>query len=145
MFEFLSKLFTSDFMPHGMCYLWRPDMLWLHATTDSLIALAYFSIPLSLAHFVRKRKDLPFNWIFVMFAIFILGCGSTHIMEVWTLWNGTYRLSGLIKAITAAASIATAIAMFPLIPKALALPSPAELQQANRRLREEIVERLRVE
>ena len=138
MLDFLSKLFSSDFMPHGMCYLWRPDILWLHAITDSLIALAYFSIPLSLAYFVRKRKDLPFNWIFVMFGVFILSCGSTHIMEVWTLWNGTYRLSGLIKVITAAASVATAIAMFPLMPRALALPSPEALQA-------EIAERRRIE
>ena len=143
--EFLSKMFSSDFMPHGVCYLWRPEVLWLHATTDSLIALAYFSIPLSIAHFVRKRKDLPFHWIFVMFGIFIFGCGSTHLMEVWTLWNGTYRLAGLVKAVTAAASVATAIALFPLIPKALALPSPDRLREANNRLEAEIAERRRIE
>ncbi|MFZ1121427.1 MAG: hypothetical protein WAN81_14470, partial [Candidatus Binataceae bacterium] len=105
--EFFSKLFSPDFMPHGSCYLWQPEIVWLHATSDSLIALSYYLIPLVLIYFVRKRTDLPFNWIFVMFGIFILGCGTTHIMEVWTLWHPVYRLSGVIKAFTAVVSVAT--------------------------------------
>ena len=86
MSEFLSKLFSSDFMPHGACYLWRPEIVWLHATSDTLIALSYYLIPIVLIYFVRKRTDLPFNWIFMMFGVFILACGTTHVMEVWTLW-----------------------------------------------------------
>jgi signal transduction histidine kinase len=145
MYDFFAKLFSSDLMPHGMCYLWRPEIVWLHAVSDSLISLAYFSIPISLAYFVRKRRDLPFHWIFLMFGIFIFGCGSTHVMEIWTLWNGTYRLAGVVKAITAAASIATAIAMFPLVPKALALPKPDDLRAANELLETEVAERRRIE
>jgi ribulose-5-phosphate 4-epimerase/fuculose-1-phosphate aldolase len=90
--EFLGKLFSSDFMPHGACYLWRPEIVWLHATSDTLIALSYYLIPLVLIYFVRKRTDLPFNWIFVRFGVFILACGTTHVMEVWTLWQPMYRL-----------------------------------------------------
>jgi CheY-like chemotaxis protein len=63
MSEFVSKLFSSDFMPHGACYLWRPEIVWLHATSDTLIALSYYLIPIVLIYFVRKRIDLPFNWI----------------------------------------------------------------------------------
>jgi hypothetical protein len=85
MTEFLSKLFSSDFMPHGHCYFWNPEIVWLHATSDGLIALSYYFIPLMLIYFVRKRRDLAFGWMFVMFGIFILGCGTTHLMEVWTL------------------------------------------------------------
>lgn len=141
MHDFLQNLFSSDFMPHGYCYLWHPDILWLHAISDGLIALSYFVIPLALVYFVRKRRDLPFHWMFLMFGVFILGCGSTHVMEIWTLWHGTYRLAGLIKAITAGASLATAVALVPLIPRAVLLPSPAQLRAVNLSLEKEITER----
>jgi hypothetical protein len=65
--EFLEKLFSSDFMPHGYCYLWKPGLVWLHVFSDTLIALAYFAIPVTLVYFIRKRRDLPFHWMFVSF------------------------------------------------------------------------------
>jgi PAS domain S-box-containing protein len=145
MSEFLHKLFSSDFMAHGYCYLWKPEIVWLHATSDGLIALSYYFIPVMLVYLVRKRRDLPFHWVFFMFGLFILGCGTTHAMEIWTLWNGTYRLAGLIKAITAGASLATAVALVPMVPKALRLPSPSQLRAANFELEKEIAERRRVE
>ena len=98
MSEFLHKLFSSDFMGHGYCYLWKPEIVWLHAISDGLIAISYYFIPVTLAYLVRKRRDLPFHWVFFMFGLFIFGCGTTHAMEIWTLWNGTYRLAGIIKA-----------------------------------------------
>jgi two-component system, LuxR family, sensor kinase FixL len=143
--EFLGRLFSSDFMPHGHCYLWRPEILWLHVFSDGVITTAYYFIPLALVYFVRKRKDLPFNWMFLLFGVFIFACGTTHLMEIWTVWNGTYRLAGVIKAITAVASVGTALALVPLIPQALALPSPAQLRAANAKLEEEVRERLQAE
>jgi PAS domain S-box-containing protein len=143
--EFLRKLFSSDFMPHGYCYLWKPEIVWLHAASDGAIALSYLFIPLALVYFVRKRRDLPFHWVFFMFGVFILGCGATHAMEIWTLWHGTYRLAGVIKAITASASIATAAALVPMIPRALLLPSPSQLRAANLELERQIAERTRAE
>lgn len=143
--EFLRKLFSSDFMPHGYCYLWNPEIVWLHAASDGAIALSYLFIPLALVYFVRKRRDLPFHWVFFMFGVFILGCGATHAMEIWTLWHGTYRLAGVIKAITAGASIATAATLVPMIPRALLLPSPSQLRAANLGLERENAERRRVE
>jgi C4-dicarboxylate-specific signal transduction histidine kinase len=145
MTEFLSKLFSSDFMPHGARYLWRPEIVWLHATSDTVIALSCYLIPIALIYFVRKRTDLPFNWIFVMFGVFILACGTTHVMEVWTLWYPVYRLSGVIKAFTAVVSIATAAMLVKRIPQALALPSPTQLRTANLNLEREINDRRRVE
>jgi PAS domain S-box-containing protein len=138
-------LSTDGFMPHGMCYLWRPGVLGLHVVSDSLITLAYFSIPFTLLYFVRKRTDLQFNWIFVCFAIFIVACGTTHLMEVWTIWHATYWLSGTIKAITAFASVPTAILLIKLVPDALGLPSPSALRNANMELAREVAERQRAE
>jgi PAS domain S-box-containing protein len=139
--EFLKRLISSDFLPHGTCYLWDPHIVWLHVISDSLITLAYYCIPLALVYLVRKRRDLPFNWIFWMFGLFILGCGTTHLMEVWTVWHGTYLLSGAVKAFTAAVSVVTAVTLVPLVPKAIALPGPGQLQAINQELKHQAGER----
>ncbi|MEG4444003.1 PAS domain S-box protein [Microcoleus sp. AT9_B5] len=146
MLELWKNLFPVEpFIPHGHCYLWKPGLVSLHIASDSLIALAYYSIPITLVYFVRKRQDLPYPWIFLLFSTFIIACGTTHLMEIWTLWHPTYWLSGCLKAITALVSVVTAIALVPLIPKILALPSPAQLEAANRKLEQEIRERIKVE
>src|SRR3982074_1683955 len=134
MTEFWKHLLASDFMPHGVCFLWNPEIVWLHAISDAVIAVSYYLIPLALVYFVRKRTDLPFQWIFLMFGVFILGCGTTHVMELWTLWHGTYRLAGVIKGITGTASVLPAILLVRLMPQALALPSPGQLREANDKL-----------
>ncbi len=142
MLAFIPNLLVSNsFIPHGHCYLWKPGLVWLHIISDSLIALAYYSIPLTLMYFVRKREDLPYKWLFLLFGAFIISCGTTHVMEVWTLWYPTYWTSGFLKALTALVSIYTAIALVPIIPKAIALPSPAQLQAINLQLEQEIFER----
>jgi len=142
----ISILFSSDsFIPHGHCYLWLPQLVWLHVLSDTLICLAYYSIPLTLFEFVRKREDLPFNWIFLLFATFITACGTTHLLSVWTLWHPTYWLSGAAKALTALVSVGTAIALIRLIPKALAIPSQAQLERANNELKKEIEQRHRTQ
>jgi signal transduction histidine kinase len=138
MLEFFRRLFDSDFMPHGGCYLWRPELVWLHVSSDSLIVLSYVLIPIALVQLVRKRKDLRFDWMFLMFGTFILACGATHGMNIWNIWHSAYRLDGVLKAVTAFASIPTAILMFRLVPQAVALPSIEDLHR-------EIEERKRAE
>ncbi len=143
---FFGRFFSSDgFMPHGHCYLWQPGVLWLHITSDALITLAYFSIPFTLVYFVRKRKGLEFHWMFLCFATFIVACGTTHLMEIWAIWHPTYWLTGSIKAITALASVPTAILLVKLIPDALAVPSPSALQKANAELEKEVSVRRQAE
>jgi PAS domain S-box-containing protein len=135
--NYIERFFSTDgFMPHGMCYEWNPTVIWLNVVSDGLIALAYYSIPLTLLYFVRKRKDLQFSGIFLCFAMFIIACGTTHLMEIWNIWQPVYWLSGFLKAATAAVSVITAILLLRLVPKALALPSPSALQMANHVLRE---------
>jgi two-component system sensor kinase FixL len=145
-FDNLSSLCsTGDFMPHGYCYLWKHNLVLLHVVSDSLIGLAYILIPCTLLYFIRKRTDLPFNWIFVCFGLFIIACGSTHIVEVWTVWSPIYWLSGYVKAFTAGISLLTAFLLLRLVPKALALPSPEMLHAANAALQNEIKVREQVE
>ncbi len=146
MAEFLTRLLSSGpFIPHGHCYLWNTGLVWLHLLSDTLIALAYFSIPLTLLYFVKNRKDLPFAKIFLLFSAFIIACGLTHLMEVWTLWHPTYWLSGAMKAVTAVISLFTAVTIIPLVPLALALPNPDQMKTANKELKIQIAERQRAE
>jgi len=135
----------STLLPHGYCFSWDPGILWLLVISDSLIALAYFSIPVALWVFVQRRADLQFKWIFLMFGMFIMACGITHVMDVWTIWKPDYWLDGAIRAYTAIISIATAALLWPLLPRALALPSPSELERINAELQAEVAMRTAAE
>ncbi len=117
--------------PHGFCLLWEPWLIWSHAIANLTIALAYFTIPVVLASFAWRRRDLVFKPVFWLFAAFILLCGTGHLIDLFTLWVPAYRLDAVVKLSTAAVSLATAMALVPLMPRALALPSPAQLQAAN--------------
>ncbi len=157
MSSFLNWLLPGDFMPHGHCYLWRPDVLWLHVGSDAVIAGAYFAIPVALGYFVRRRRAvLPYWWVPALFATFIFLCGSTHVLSIWTVWNPDYVVDGLVKLATAVASAATAVMVFAALPQALALRTPIELQREvdhrtaelvalNERLHREIEARQRTE
>ncbi|MDJ0901503.1 MAG: ATP-binding protein [Xenococcus sp. MO_188.B8] len=135
-----SDLATASFMPHGMCYLWKPWLVGLHLVSNGVIALSYFSIPTTLVYILRRRSDIPFNGIFLLFAAFILCCGTGHAFDIWTLWHPSYWISGWIRFTTALVSLATAIALSLKIPQILILPSPSQVANINQQLKEKIVE-----
>jgi signal transduction histidine kinase len=138
MWAFLERLLDSSTLsPHGICLLWEPELIWLHVLSDAVIAVSYFSIPVALSIFVSKRRDVDFGFIFWAFALFITACGFTHVLSIVTLWVPVYGIEGLIKALTALASIVTAVILWPLVPKLLALPSPAQLRTAEAALAQE--------
>lgn len=127
-------MFGSIGLPHGFCFLWNPGLLRLHVVSDSLIALAYFLIPLALVRIVNQRRDIPYNSIFFCFAAFIIACGITHVMEIITLWHPVYWISGILKAFTAIISLVTFILLLRITPDILAIPSQEELKSAYRQL-----------
>ena len=141
----MREFIGGGYAPHGYCLLWQPWLVWTMAISDTLIAIAYFSIPVVLVTFVHKRRDVAFGRVFWLFALFITACGLTHVAALWNLWHGDYQLEAIIKAITAAASVLTAVLLWPLLPQALALPSPTHLREANEALRAEIAEREKTE
>ncbi|HEY9694865.1 MAG TPA: ATP-binding protein [Oculatellaceae cyanobacterium] len=126
-------LVANGFMPHGHCYLWKPALVWLHLSSDTLIGLAYVSISATLTYLVYKaRREIPYHWMFLAFGLFIVACGATHFMEVWTLWTPVYWLAGEIKLITAVASVTTAIMLPPLVPQVLNLLGAAKSSEERR-------------
>jgi PAS domain S-box-containing protein len=114
----------AGLMPHGCCLSWNPNLLALFVAGNLTVALAYFSIPLALATFATKRSDLSFKWMFSLFATFIVACGLTHLMKIWTLWNPDYWLEGSLDAFTGLISALTAFLLWKLLPKALVEPGP---------------------
>ncbi|MXR32658.1 sensor histidine kinase [Pseudomonas sp. PICF6] len=134
--DLLALLTDKRFIPHGHCYMWRPDLLWTNVIADGLITLSYISIPFTLLYFIHKRKDVPFDWMLTAFGVFILACGTSHVMEILTIWQPYYWLSALVKVITAIASVITAILLVRLVPAALKIPSPQQLARVNDELRE---------
>jgi signal transduction histidine kinase len=125
---------TAGLTPHGFCLTWNPALLWLDAGADAATMAAYFSIPVAMLCFMRRRRDIQYGWIGLLFAAFILACGSTHGMSILTLWVPAYGLEGLDKLLTAVLSVATAIILWPLVPRLVKLPSAAEVAAKNREL-----------
>ena len=125
---------TSGLAPHGYCLLWEPGMIWLYAISDGAIALAYYSIPLALVIIGKRRSDLVFRPMLWLFAAFILLCGTTHWLDLATLWAPLYGLQGVVKAATAIASIFTTIALWWSLSYFLSFPSIAQMRQANEAL-----------
>ncbi|MGE5401446.1 MAG: sensor histidine kinase [Ignavibacteriales bacterium] len=152
--QLIGNLFNSNYMPHGNCYFWTPDLVWLHVLSDSAIGLSYWAITITLLYLVyRTRKDIPFARIFLAFGLFILTCGTTHFMEVWTLWDAVYWLSGGVKLLTAVSSVATAIALPAIVPNIINIIRDAKLSEerkhilesTNTELQEEVRERKRAQ
>jgi signal transduction histidine kinase len=122
MSDLLREFFSSDmFMPHGHCYLWRPGLLWLQVISNGLIGLAYVAISLTIAYLVRRGQYMPFKGMAVAFGMFIVSCGLTHLFDIYVIWHPAYWLDGAIRAVTALASVVTAILLPPLVPQAIAL------------------------
>ena len=129
----LAQHAESGFLPHGYCYLWNKPLLFTHVTSDVLIGASYVAISFSLALMLRRLKgDLPFSPIFVAFGLFIVACGLTHFVEVWTLWNPVYWLAGGVKAVTAVASVSTAAVLpfvIPMVGRTIREARSAEAQR----------------
>ena len=132
---------TASLTPHGYCLSWEPALMALHIVSDGLITASYYSIPLAIAVLLLRRHDVAFSWMAWLFAIFIMACGTTHLMNIWTLWYPDYVAEGVVKVVTAVASVMTAAALWPLLPRLVAVPSPGVLLQANERLTQQIAER----
>jgi len=141
---FLGGIFNTDgFPPRWECGTgWTPGLGWLHIGSDFAIFGAYFAIPLVLAFFALRRRDVPFPPVLWLFVAFIALCGMGHLVEGTIFWTPWYRLSGLIKGMTAVVSWVTVIALIRIAPVALRFPGMAKL---NSELNREVSERQKIE
>ncbi|CAN1160757.1 Serine/threonine-protein phosphatase 5 [Linum perenne] len=92
--------------------------------SDFFIALAYFSIPLELIYFVKRSAVFPYRWVLVQFGAFIVLCGATHLISLWTfaIHSRTVAIVMTIaKLLTAVVSCATALMLVHIIPDLLSV------------------------
>ncbi|MGR9073378.1 MAG: response regulator [Gammaproteobacteria bacterium] len=129
----ITSLFSiPNTSPHGYCLLWRSDLVTLHAVSNILIAASYFVMPFVILMFLKRRPDIKHRFLFGVFALFILACGITHVLNAVTIWYPAYYLSGIMMAITAAVSMVSAGAVVYYFPKLIALPSVDQLFAAKK-------------
>jgi diguanylate cyclase (GGDEF)-like protein/PAS domain S-box-containing protein len=121
--------------PNGSCLTWGPGLVWLDAIADGLIGLSFVAIAVLLLRLARRRPDLGSGFITRLLVAFTLVCGLAQGFSVLTLWVPAPGIEGLVKAVAAIVSLVTVVALWPLVPKALALPTAADLHQANQALR----------
>ncbi|HVJ89678.1 MAG TPA: ATP-binding protein [Labilithrix sp.] len=142
MLEALRAFFSGPFMPHGHCYLWMPEMVWLQVISNFLIGAAYVSISSTLYYVIRRIRDVPFSRMYLAFGVFIITCGLTHFLDVVTVWTPVYWVDGAVRAVTAVASVGTAVLLFPLVPKAVHLADAAQLAHEQGQKLESMYEEL---
>ncbi len=140
--DFFEKLFeVESWPPRWFCGEWSEFHGWLYIISDLFIWLSYFFIPFFLLAFIFKKDKVPLHRVFWLFGVFILLCGLTHLMDAVIFWWPAYRLSALIRFFTALASVGTVIALFRILPHALALRTSEEYEEELSR-RRHIEERL---
>jgi len=136
----LASLFSTDgFMPHGYCYTWQPGLLWSMVVSEGLVALAYLSIPVALLFFLRRQPTIRYRGVFLLFSAFIFFCALTHLIGIVNIWVPLYRVEVALMVMTAAVSIATALMLWPLLPKASNFLDEqgvlkAQMREANERM-----------
>ncbi len=130
----LTKVFVISYLPHGFCYLWNPQLLALHVTSDIVIFISYLAIAVALGIMrFRYRREIPLGWVVVAFGVFIVACAFTHLMDVVVLWVPLYWLQGDVKLLTALASATAAVALLFFVPKVGKLLAMARESKENER------------
>lgn len=125
---------VSSYMEHGYCFAWEPGLVWLHVASDLVMGIAYYSIPVAMFYFVFKRRDILFFKMYILFATFILACGTTHFLAAYTVFVPAYWLEGYAKAFSALISAISAMLFIPLIPRAIVMPSLSLTLKENQQL-----------
>lgn len=142
----LARWFSgTEAVPAVNASSWPVVLLWTHLISHVAIGLAYYAIAAGLVYLIRRRPSVRFNWMFGLFALFIFACGTTHLIQVWTVWHPNYWFDTIAAAVTAAASVITAILFWPVIPKVLQLPTNRQLRAVITQLQHEVDERKKAE
>ena len=115
-------------------------LIWVHAISDGLMAIAYYLIAWALIYFLRSKEEILYKNTIILFDVFILACGTAYIFDIWSLWYTWDGISESIKIIAAIVALSTAVALIPLIPKIISLPSSSRLETLNQQLTQQIAE-----
>ncbi|HRO41197.1 MAG TPA: PAS domain-containing protein [Flavipsychrobacter sp.] len=131
LFDFLINLFKhSDFQSFWKNGNWTSFHGWLYIISDLMVWSAYFVLPALIVIYLRKQgKKIHFNGLYVLFATFILISGATYFIDALMFWLPLFRVSALMRLATGVISWVTIYYVFKILPTALSLKSPLELQE----------------
>jgi signal transduction histidine kinase/CheY-like chemotaxis protein len=138
----------STLIAHGACLLWKPELIWLNAISDALVAIALFTTGFVLASFVwwRRGDIMPlFSIVFSAYAIFVAMCGVTRLVSILTLWVPAYGIEGALKAVAAIMSLGITAGLLRLRPRLKVLTTRVQVERAYAALEEEIRQRRKAE
>jgi signal transduction histidine kinase len=141
--EFFKGLFAVDKWPERWhCGHWTEFHGWLYIVSDLMVWLAYFLIPvIILKYFLKKRADIKFHGIYILFAAFILLCGSTHFLDAVMFWVPMYRFNALVRFLTGVVSLFTVYQLVRILPVVFGQKTLTELEKEIQR-REEVERQL---
>lgn len=99
-------------MPHAVCWAAAPNLIWTMVVTNFITFVSYFSICITLLYLARRtRHVIARDWAYftIGFALFIVACGSTHLLEVITTWVPIFWVDAGTNIVTAILSAYVAI------------------------------------
>jgi signal transduction histidine kinase len=99
-------------MPHAVCWRADPHLIWVMVITNAITFVSYLSICCTLLFLARRTRRViarDWAWFVVGFALFIVACGSTHLMEVVTTWVPWFWIDAGANIVTALLSAYVAV------------------------------------
>jgi PAS domain S-box-containing protein len=137
--EFFSGILAADNWPaRWYCGKWSDFHGWLYIMSSFAIWGAYFAIPVLIAFFASKKRNIPFRNVFYLFTAFILFCGFGHLIDGLIFWVPVYRLSALVLFGTAVVSWLTVFALIKVIPEVLTLKTTVDFEKEIEQYKEEL-------
>ena len=128
--EFFSRLFSTEDWPSRWDWgIWTEFHGWLYILSDLGLLAAFFVFPFLLIRFIKKNPSVPLPGVFWLLVIFIIFCGLTYLIDIMNFWWPGYRLSALLRFITAVISWVTILKFYKYIPIALTFRSPGEVEK----------------
>jgi signal transduction histidine kinase len=125
---------TDQFTPAGASYLWSPALIWMNAVPDLLLASACFAIPFLLIYATKRRRDVPLDWLLLLFGIGAFAAGIMHLLAIWNIWHAQHWLHAIAKIVTAVAIMPAILLLWRYLPELMSLPSQRQLRDANESL-----------
>lgn len=129
--EFFKGLFRYDLWPpRWKCGYWSNFHGWIYIVSELMVWTAYFLIPLIIInYFYKKRTTIRFRRVYLLFATFILLCGSTHFIDALMFWIPMYRFNALVRLITGIVSLLTTYQLFKVLPDLFEQRTNIELER----------------
>lgn len=134
---FTGLLDTSLWPARWNCGQWSDFHGWLYIFSDLAIWFSYFAIPvIILGYTARKKYELKYTSTYILFASFILLCGSTHLLDAAMFWTPMYRFNALVRFLTGVVSLFTVYHLIQILPDAFRQKTSLVLEREIARRRE---------